>query len=239
MPRPTRLILPHQTHHIVQRGNNRQAVFFSDDDRLAFLKWLGEAVAAEGCILHAYVLMTNHFHLVITAGGADSIPRLMQSVGRRYVSHVNREYRRTGTLWEGRYKSTILDSESYVLVCHRYVESNPVRAKLVSRPEDYPWSSYRHNALGHRDPLLRDHATYTALGATFAARRAAYLELFGPGLNDEQVETIRDATQRGWVPGTDRFRQQVERALGRRVEPPRRGRPPRTSADAELAGRAE
>jgi putative transposase len=183
--------------------------------------------------------MTNHFHLVITAGGADSIPRLMQSVGRRYVSHVNREYRRTGTLWEGRYKSTILDSESYVLVCHRYVESNPVRAKLVSRPEDYPWSSYRHNALGHGDPLLRGHATYTALGATVAARRAAYLELFGPGLNVEQVETIRDATQRGWVPGTDRFRQQVERALGRRVEPPRRGRPPKTPADAELAGRAE
>jgi REP element-mobilizing transposase RayT len=157
-------------------------------------------MATEECALHAYVLMTNHFHLVITAGEADSIPRLMQSLGRRYVSHVNREYRRTGTLWEGRYKSTILDSESYVLVCHRYVESNAVRADLVSRPEDYPWSSYRHNALGTKDPLLRDHATYTALGATVAARRAAYRELFGPGLTDEQVETIRDATQRGWVP---------------------------------------
>ena len=120
MPRPNRLILPGQTHHIVQRGNNRQVVFFSDDDRQIFLKWLGEASAAEGCALHAYVLMTNHFHLVITAGEADSIPRLMQSLGRRYVSHVNREYGRTGTLWEGRYKSTILDSESYVLVCHRY-----------------------------------------------------------------------------------------------------------------------
>jgi putative transposase len=239
MPRPSRLILPDQTHHIVQRGNNRQAVFFSDDDRQVFLKWLGEALAAEGCALHAYVFMTNHFHLVITAGATDSIPRLMQSLGRRYVSHVNREYRRTGTLWEGRYKSTILDSESYVLVCHRYVESNPVRADLVSRPEDYPCSSYRHNALGTKDPLLRDHATYTALGSTAAARRAAYRELFGPGLTDEQVATIRDATQRGWVPGTDRFRQQVERALGRRVDPPIRGRPPKAPAEEELAGKAE
>jgi putative transposase len=117
--------------------------------------------------------MTNHFHLMITAGGADSIQRFMQSLGRRYVSHVNRKYRRTGTLWEARYKSTILDSESYVLTCHRYVESNPVRDDLVSRPEDYPWLSYRYKALGTKDPLLREHTTYTALGATVAARRAA------------------------------------------------------------------
>jgi putative transposase len=222
MARPTRLILPGQTHHIVQRGNNRQAVFFSDDDRQLFLKWLGEASRTEGCALHAYVLMTNHFHLVITAGGAESIPRLMQSLGRRYVSYVNREYSRTGTLWEGRYKSTILDSESYVL----------------SRPEDYPWSSYRHNAVGRKDPLLREHATYHALGTTAAARRASYRELFGPGLTDEQVETIRDATQRGWVPGSDRFRHEVERDLGRRVDPPKRGRPPKVPADEKLAGRA-
>jgi len=131
------------------------------------------------------------------------------------------------------------DSESYVLVCHRYVESNPVRADLVSRPEDYPWSSYRHNALGTKDPLLREHATYTALGATVAARRAAYRELFGPGLTDEQVETIRDATQRGWVPGNDRFRQQVERVLGRRVDPPIRGRPPKAPAEEKLAAKAK
>jgi putative transposase len=150
--------------------------------------------------------MTNHFHLVITAGGTDSIQHLMRSLGRRYVSHVKWGYRRTASLWERQYKSTILDSESYVLVRHRYVESNPVRAGLVSRPEDCP-SSYWRNALGTKDPLLRDHATYTALGATVAARRAAYRELFGPGLTGEQVETIRDATQRGWVTGTGRIRQ--------------------------------
>jgi putative transposase len=122
-----------------------------------------------------------------------------------------------------------------VVVCHRYVESYPVRADLVFRPEDYPWSSYRHNALGTKDPLVRDHATYTALGATDAARRAAYRDLFGLGLTGEQVETIRDATQRGSVPGTNRFRQKVERALGRRVDPPRRGRPPKT----EKTGQSE
>ncbi len=142
---------------LVQRGNNRQAVFFSEDDRQVFLKWLGEAMAAEGCALHTYVLMTNHFHLMIIAGGANSIPHLMQSLGRRYVSHVNREYRRTGTLWEGRYESTILDSESYVLVCHRYVEPNPVRAgsgfparrlSLVELPAQRP---------GDQDPPLREH----------------------------------------------------------------------------------
>ena len=231
MARPTRLILPGQTHHIVQRGNNRQAVFFSDDDRQLFLKWLGEASRTEGCALHAYVLMTNHFHLVLTAGNEESIPRLMQSVGRRYVAHVNRAYGRTGTLWEGRYKSTILDSETYVLACHRYVESNPLRARMVSRPEDYPWSSYRHNALGRGDPLLREHATYQELGATSADRQAAYREWFAPGLTDTLIDTLRDATQRGWVPGSDRFRQEIERALGRRVDPQRRGRPPKAEAE--------
>jgi putative transposase len=231
VPRPNRLILAGQTHHIVQRGNNRQAVFFTDDDRRAFLKWLGHALDAEGCILHAYVLMTNHFHLVLTAGEAESIPRLMQSLGRRYVAHVNRTYGRTGTLWEGRYKSTILDSETYVLTCHRYVEANPLRAGMVSRLEDHPWSSYRHNALGRADPLLREHATYRALGATATERQASYRELFAPALTDTLIATLRDATQRGWVPGSDHFRHEIERALGRRVDPPKRGRPPKAEGE--------
>ncbi|UEM06977.1 transposase (plasmid) [Skermanella rosea] len=229
MARPTRLILPGQTHHVLQRGNNRQDVFFDDEDRRLFLTWLGEAVAGEGCALHAYVLMGNHFHLVVTAGGEESIPRLMQSVGRRYVAHVNRTRGRTGTLWEGRYKSTILDSEGYVLACHRYVEANPVRAGIVSAPEDFPWSSYGHNALGRRDPLLAGHPTYAALGRNAAERRAAYRELFGTGPTGEEADILRDATQRGWVPGSDAFRRGIERALGRRVDPPRRGRPPNGS----------
>jgi putative transposase len=197
IPRPSHFIVLHQTHHIVQRGNNRQAVFFSDLVRQVFLKWLGEALAAKGCVLHAYVLMTHHFHLLITTSRTHSIQHLMQQLRRRYVSHVNREYRHMGALWDGRYKSAILDSKSYVLACHCYVEFNPVRAHLVSRPEAYPWSSYRHNALGIKDPLLRDHTTFTALGATVAARRATYRELFGPGLTGEQVETIRDAKRLG------------------------------------------
>jgi putative transposase len=138
MPRLTRLSMPGQVHHILQRGNNRQAVFFDDEGRRLFLRWLGEAATAEGCAIHAYVLMTNHFHLAVTAESTRSIPRMMQSLGRRYVGFVNRSLGRTGTLWEGRYKSTILDSESYVLACLRYIEANPLRAGIVARPEDYP-----------------------------------------------------------------------------------------------------
>jgi REP element-mobilizing transposase RayT len=148
MPRPTRLVMAGQAHHVLQRGNNRQPVFFDDEGRRLYLRWLGEAAASEGCALHAYALMTNHVHLMLMPARAESISRLMQSVGRRYVGYVNRAHGRTGTLWEGRYKSTVLDSETYVLACQRYIEANPLRAAMVTRAEDYPWSSYRFSALG-------------------------------------------------------------------------------------------
>lgn len=229
MPRPNRLFMPGQTHHVLQRGNNRQAVFFDDEGRRLFRRWLGEAAAAEGCAVHAYVLMTNHFHLLLTAGGAGSIPRLMQSLGRRYVGLVNRTQGRTGTLWEGRYKSAILDSETYVLACHRYIEANPLRAGMA-RPQDYPWSSHRHNAFGEADGLLTPHETYLALGPTPAKRRDAYRALFAEGLDGALIETLRDATQRGWAPGGDGFQRAIEAALGRKAGPPRRGRPPKPRA---------
>jgi putative transposase len=227
MPRPARLSLPGCTHHVLQRGNNRQTVFFDDDGRRQFLRWLGDAAAREGCALHAYVLMTNHFHLMLTAERATSIPRLMQSLGRRYVALVKRTHGRTGTLWEGRYKSTILDSETYVLACLRYIEANPLRARMVARPEDYAWSSYRHTALGDPDALLTPHETYAALGKSPAERQAAYRALFAEGLDQATVETLRDAIQRGWAPGSDRFRREVAATLGRSVDTPRRGRPPK------------
>jgi putative transposase len=227
MPRPVRLSMAGQTHHVLQRGNNRQALFFDDEGRRLFLRWLGEAAASEGCALHAYVLMTNHFHLMLTPARAEAIPRLMQSLGRRYVGHVNRAQGRTGTLWEGRYKSTVLDSETYVLACLRYIEANPLRAAMVTRPDDYPWSSYRCNALGEPNALLTSHDTYSALGNGPQDRLAAYRALFAEGLSAELVETLRDATQRGWAPGSDRFRREVEAALGRPAGIPRRGRPPK------------
>jgi putative transposase len=222
--------MPGQAHHVLQRGNNRQPVFFDDLGRRLFLRWLGEAVAAEECRLHAYVLMTNHFHLALTAPRPAALSRVMQSLGRRYVGHVNRSEGRTGTLWEGRYKSTILDSETYLLACLRYIEANPLRARMVARAEDHPWSSYPHNALGRPDALLVPHETYQALGASAAERQAEYRALFAQGLDAELLDTLRDAIQRGWTPGSDRFKRDVEQALGARTNPPRRGRPPRLQA---------
>jgi putative transposase len=169
--------------------------------------------------------MTNHVHLLVTPAAAQSLPRLLQSQGRRYVQHVNRAYRRSGTLWEGRYKSTILDSETYVLACHRYIEANPLRAGMCVRPEDHRWSSYRGNALGRRDTLLTPHPVYHALGRSVAARRDAYRSLFDEILAAEIVATLRDATQRGWVPGSERFRAEIAQALARKVDQPMRGRP--------------
>jgi putative transposase len=238
MPRLARLCLPGLSHHVLQRGNNRQAVFFDEEGRRLFLRWLGEAATAEGCAVHAYVLMTNHFHLAVTAGRADSIPRMMQSLGRRYVGYVNRALGRTGTLWEGRYKSTVVDSETYLLACLRYIEANPLRAGMVARPEDHPWSSYRGNALGRRDPLLTAHETYCALGTTSGERQAAYRALFAEGLDGEQLDALRDSIQRGWAPGSDRFRREVEAASGRRADVPRRGRPPKKQPQGEDGGQA-
>jgi putative transposase len=233
MPRASRLVLAGQAHHIIQRGNNRQAIFFEDADRRVFLSALGQALGAHGCMLHAYVLMTNHVHLLITPERDGAIGGLMQSLGRRYVGYVNRAYRRTGTLWEGRFKSTIVDAEDYVMACHRYIEANPLRAGMVTRAEDHAWSSYRRNALGRADPLLGDHACYRALGQTAAARQAAYRQIFAEALGEDVVTTLRDATQRGWVAGSPSFRRQIEAALGRRVDPPVLGRPRKARGEGE------
>ena len=169
--------------------------------------------------------MTNHIHLLITPETDEGIGRLMQSLGRRYVGYINRGYGRTGTLWEGRFKSTIVDAEDYVMTCYRYIEANPVRARMVGGAAEYIWSSYGANAEGRSDSLLTAHDVYLALGATPGERQAAYRSAFTDGLTDERVQILRDATQRGWVPGTERFRKEIEDALGRRVAPPVRGRP--------------
>lgn len=235
MARRRRLLAGGVTHHVIQRGNDRQAIFFTDNDRLLYLNWLHDAMVSQGALLHAYVLMTNHVHLLLTAERAHSLPRILQSLGRRYVAHINAAYRRTGTLWEGRYRSTILDSDGYVIACHRYIEANPLRARMVADAADYPWSSYRHNALGEADAMLAEHAVYRSLGETAEARRIAYRKLFGEGLDDELLGALRDATQRGWVPGSEKFRAQIEAVTaGRAVRPPRLGRPPKQPAGEEL-----
>jgi putative transposase len=219
MARLGRYFLPGQALHLIQRGNNRQAIFHGDDDHRVYKAWLAEAAAANACAIHAYVLMTNHVHLLVTPDGEDSVPRMMQVLGRRYVRHINFCYRRSGTLWEGRYRAAPIDSEAYFLACSRYIELNPVRAKMVARPLDYPWSSYRAHAHGKADPLLQEHALYKALGRGAAERQSSYRALFATPLENEFVEALRTATNGGWVFGSERFKAQIAAALKRRVVP--------------------
>jgi len=178
MPRPPRYPLGGVPQHVIQRGNNRQPAFFHQDDFRFYLDCLGEAAAKHSCEIHAYVLMTNHVHLLMTPCQVNGVAKVMQSLGRRYVRHINSTYQRSGTLWEGRYKASLVESEIYLLTCSRYIELNPVRANLVTDPAEYSWSSYQWYALGKSDPLITDHAVYLELGRTDEERRKAYRELF-------------------------------------------------------------
>lgn len=202
MPRAPRTVTAGQPLHLIQRGNNRSACFIDDRDRAFYLRSLRDASTRTGCAIHAYVLMTNHVHLVVTPADAMSTARLMQAVGRRYVRHFNDRYDRTGTLWEGRYRSMPIDSERYFLACSRYVELNPVRAGLVRQPASYPWSSFRCNANGNTDPIVTPHAVYEALGALAAVRQASYRALFTTTLDADVVDAIRRATSAGLALGT-------------------------------------
>jgi putative transposase len=184
-------------------------------------------VAAErhGCATHAYVLMTNHTHLLATPETESSLPKTMQSVGRRYVQYFNFTYSRTGTLWEGRYKATIIDSEAYLLTCMRYIELNPVRAGMVKNPSDYPWSSYGVNALGVHDKLCISHSLYERIGRNADERQAGYRKLFRKQVSEIELDAIREATNKAWALGNDGFREKIEALAGRRTTPRPRGRP--------------
>jgi putative transposase len=225
MPRKPRFYLPGIPAHVVQRGNCRQATFFGDDDYAAYLHWLREGAKQHECAIHAYVLMTNHVHLLLSPANTESISRLIQYVGRHYVTYVNHAYRKSGTLWEGRHKGCLISSEEYLLACMRYIELNPVRAGMVHAPGDYRWSSYRLNATDSEQGMLTPHALYLALGRDPEARSYAYRELFRHALDPDQVHTIRATVQTGTPLGNDRFKQQIEQTVQRKVGQPRRGRP--------------
>ena len=225
MPRRPRLVLPGTPLHLIQRGNNRQACFFTDKDNRYYLDWLKEYSDKYGCLVHAYVLMTNHVHLLVTPAETDSVGLMMKSLGQRYVQYINRTYRRSGTLWEGRFKSCIAQNETYVLACYRYIELNPVRALMVDHPAEYPWSSYQTNALGVSSDLITPHEQYLRLGRLPASRRATYQELFRPHVDAKLIEEIREATNGNYVLGSDRFKRQVAATLKRRVERGLPGRP--------------
>ena len=225
MARLPRYFVPSQPLHIIQRGNNREAIFAADDDYRFYLECLKEAALREGLAIHAYVLMTNHVHLLATPQTETSLSKTLQSVGRRYVQYFNYTYDRTGTLWEGRYKATLIDSEHYLLTCMRYIELNPVRASMVDHPGDYPWSSYPANAQGKEQALITPHTLYRRLGRTDSERQVAYRQLFRAQLSKADIEAIREATNKAWVLGNDRFRDKIETLSGRRSAPLPRGRP--------------
>ena len=229
MPRLGRYFLPDQPLHVIQRGNNREPVFFAPDDYRRYLGWLGEAAVEYGVKLHAYVLMTNHVHLLATPSRAEALSRMMQSLGRRYVRHVNWQHGRTGTLWEGRYRAAPIEAEAHLIACIRYIELNPVRARMVRKPANYAWSSHRvHASLdsgGEAGLRLTDHPLYLALGATPAARTRAYLGLFDDALAPEFLAELRAATHGGWALGDARWKAKVERLAKRRAAPLPRGRP--------------
>jgi putative transposase len=225
MPRRPRIHLDAVPLHIVQRGHNRQPCFFAEEDYHTYLHWLNEALHKEHCALHAYALMTNHVHLLLTPQDAGAVPNLIIALGRRYVQYINTTYRRTGTLWDSRYKSSLIQSETYLLACQRYIELNPVRADMVADPAHYRWTSYRSNALGQTSAILTPHPLYQTLGSTNEEKQSAYRALFRAQLDGEAIADIRLALNQNQPLGNERFYQHIEHMTGQRRESKPRGRP--------------
>lgn len=231
MPRRARLSIPGIPWHIIQRGNNRSVCFHAEEDFQFYLHFLREFAVKFGCAIHAYVLMTNHVHLLLTPHKPHSASLLMKHLGQRYVQYINRTYQRSGTLWEGRFRSCLTQSEDYVLACYRYIELNPVRAGMVIQPKDYRWSSYHTNALGKASNLITPHEEYLRIGHDEEIRREAYRALFKAHIDEEIVGQIRNATNGNYALGSERFQNEIEEALGRRARRGQAGRPGKASID--------
>ncbi|MFK8021525.1 MAG: transposase [Pseudomonadales bacterium] len=219
--------------HIIQRGNNRQICFAHEQDFAVYANWLEEYALAFGVELHAWVFMTNHVHLLATPRKARAISDMMQALGRRYVRYFNRKYQRTGTLWEGRFKSCLVQSEHYLLQCQLYIELNPVRANMVDDPGKYAWSSYRAHAVGQAVSLHTPHLEYLRLSKTPVIRHKHYRELFVTQLDVQLTQPIRDAVSKGLALGSDQFKNDIEKLSGSRVRPAKMGRPSKKSSSLE------
>jgi putative transposase len=204
-----RLYVPGYCHHIIQRGNNRQVCFFEDTDRERYLELLGEASKDHGVAIHAYVLMSNHVHILVTPEDKQGCGKMMQSLGRCYVRYFNDTYQRSGTLWEGRYKSTVVDSDAYFFTVSKYIELNPVRANMISDPREYRWSSYPATALGEENSLLTRNPLYLSLGSTPAARQAGYRAMFDECIPEYVLMKLRAATNKGWAFGEGDFLERI------------------------------
>ena len=223
MARLPRFVHPGHPQHVILRGNNRARLFRTSSDYAFYLEKLQLACEKHDCAVHAYVLMTNHIHLLITPHTETGLSKAVQTVGRYYVQHYNHHYQRTGTLFEGRYKATLIDSEAYLLTCMRYIELNPVRASMVRHASDYPWFSYAVNALGQTNTFITPHDEYQRLGKNKAERLAAYRQLFKQRLSALNLAEIRDATNKSWVLGEEKFKVKVQAQIERPVAPAARG----------------
>jgi putative transposase len=225
MARLPRYSIINQPQHILQQGRDGQQIFFEDQDYQYFHDCLDAAAYNYQLEVHAYVLMPDHVHILATPGNTDSISRTTQSIGRNYVQYFNECYSGSGTLWEGRYRATVVESRQYLLACSRYIELNPVRNGLVSKPTDYRWSSYAHNALGKVDEMITAHKQYQQLGDDDKSRVKAYRAMFKQNLSAEMVQEITDATLKGWVLGDSKFARKIEKLSGRRATQLPKGRP--------------
>ena len=232
MPRKPRFVLPGVPQHVIQRGNNRESCFYAEKDYTRYLQILKEAMQANNCVLHAYVLMTNHVHLLVTPFSEHGLSHMMQDLGRKYVRYINYNYKRSGTLWEGRFKASLVDSEAYLLTCMRYIELNPLRAKMVNHPSEYLWSSYADNANGNSSELITPHPVYLALGNDDKGRQQAYQELFLNQLEYTALHKIRDALNQELVLGRGDFKDKIEQMTKRQT---RRGKDGRPRIEEEVA----
>ncbi|MCS0585238.1 transposase [Massilia pinisoli] len=225
MARQPRLVLPDQPHLVLQRGNDNQPIFRDDDDYRRFLEFLRESAKFYRVAIHAYVLMPNHVHLLATPADEDGLAAMMQKVGRLYVPWFNNKYGRSGTLFQGRFRTSVIDANAYFLACVRYIELNPQRNQLAFDPLEYPWSSYAHHAGVRPDPLITDHAKYWELGNTPFQREAAYIELAQQGMSGQELEAINAAVLKGAPLGSHAFMLELERKTKRSILPAKRGRP--------------
>jgi len=225
MARLPRYAIKNHPQHIIQRGRDGKQIFFEEQDYQYFYDCLEAAAYNYRLKVHAYVLMPNHVHILATPGNTDSISRTTQSIGRNYVQYINECFDMSGTLWEGRYRATVIDSKNYLLTCSRYIELNPVRGGLIKKPGDYRWSSYAHNALGKADAMISAHGEYLKLGNNDKERAKAYRALFRQKLSGQMVRAITESALKGWVLGDEKFARKIEKLSGRRASQLPKGRP--------------
>jgi putative transposase len=235
MARLSRLFAPGIAQHLIQRGIQGQPVFRDDEDYLQWQADMRESAREHHLAVHAYVLLPDHFHLLATAPSAQALSAAMQALGRRYVAHFNHKYKRNGTLWEGRYRSTLIEPGQYFHKCSQYIETHPVRIGLADEPGHYPWSSYAHHVGTTSDPLITDHDLYWSLGNTPFERQATYRLRFESALTGAELAALTAATNKGWAWGDETFLLQMEHQANRRVRPLARGRPRSNAANAPKA----